>query len=202
MGVTFGHTLPLLVMSVVELFPCESYFRSAIHGVSIFLFYSSFTVMYYASAQWSTIGIMVGAFGCSVLFRPCESHISVRDDAYASHYKDIAEVIIAMMLKMSCACIFSPKEPRDIAMDKLRQMFGTIETALAKLSTGGVAANIKIAKDLLVECEEQAPKTDPKLLIVPGLRTPFKTELYEAALSQTRRIISDLDMFHLGAAAA
>mmetsp|Transcript_28614 Transcript_28614/g.81285 ORF Transcript_28614/g.81285 Transcript_28614/m.81285 type:complete len:942 (-) Transcript_28614:162-2987(-) len=203
MGVTFGHTLPLLVMSVVELFPCESYFRFAIHGISIFLFYSSFTFMYYASAQWSTIGIMVGAFGCSVLFRPCMSHISMSDNAYASHYKDIAEVIIAMMLKMSCAYIFSPKEPRDIAMDKLRQMFDAIETAFAKLSTGelesegGVIANIKIAKGLLAECEAQAPKTDPKLQVVPGLRTPFKKELYEGALSQTRLIISDLDMLVL-----
>mmetsp|Transcript_51643 Transcript_51643/g.148953 ORF Transcript_51643/g.148953 Transcript_51643/m.148953 type:complete len:943 (-) Transcript_51643:107-2935(-) len=203
MGVTFGHTMPLLVMSVIDYLPCDSMFRFVMHATSIFVYYATFTFMYYASEQWSTIGIMIGAFGCFMLFRPCESHIATDNSAYASHYKDIAEVIIAMMLKMTCAYIFSPTEPRDIATAKLEMLFNEILTAFEMLSTGkvegaeSVATCIKNAKGFLKACEEQAPKTDPKLQMVPGLRTNFKKDLYEGALTQARLVISDLDMLVL-----
>mmetsp|Transcript_167876 Transcript_167876/g.539219 ORF Transcript_167876/g.539219 Transcript_167876/m.539219 type:complete len:932 (-) Transcript_167876:289-3084(-) len=196
-GVVFGHTMPLLVMSVISMMDCDSHLRFVCHMASIFTFFFMFTFMYYASDQWSSVGCLIAGFGVYPLFVQCDPDATVN---YGSHYKDIAQVIIAIMLKICFSNVFSRAEPRDDAVDLLKQLNEIAKKAFAAFFEGkiqgedGLQGLREAMKNKFSELETLCPKTDPSLAIVPGARTPFKTALLEAALGHYRLILSDLDM--------
>lgn len=201
MGVVFGHTLPLLVMGVITMFPCDSQFRFALHSACLFVFYFMFCFMYYASEQWATVGVLIAGFGCYPMFHQCDVKGTPVD--YGSHYKDIAQVIIAILLKMAVANLLAPKQPRDNALDSLNQLSVSIHKAFEAFFAGDIEGpeGLKVQRDMvkthLTACETIAPKCDPSLEIVPGGRTHFKHNLFNKALEQFRLVLSDIDMLVL-----
>mmetsp|Transcript_93042 Transcript_93042/g.182287 ORF Transcript_93042/g.182287 Transcript_93042/m.182287 type:complete len:956 (+) Transcript_93042:99-2966(+) len=202
MGVTFGNTLPLLLMSVIELFDCTSYMRFGLHMTSIFVYYVCFTFMYYSSEHWSTIGCLIGAFGCYTLFRPCNAHL---DSDFSGHYKGIAQTIIAMMLKMLVSYLLAPQEPRDLAVQTLKTAFDETEEAIKCFCEGviedtkgvGLEVSVQKVKKAIATCAELGPKCDPIVQMVPGTRTSFKKSLYDFALEQMHLVLGDLEMLVL-----
>jgi len=201
MGVTFGHTLPMLLVSVVGVFGA-GLLRTVTHCASIFLFYFAFPFMYYASDKWATIGFLVGGFGCYTLFTPVKAEAG-SDFQCAKLYKGIAEVIIAILFKMVGAQVMAPTAPRDLAMQALEDTFKEVQQGFEQFIDGdtgseqGLKAKVDKAKGLLALCEDWAPKTEPKLDVIPGKRTPFKKPLFESVLVQLRLLVSDLDMLKL-----
>jgi len=198
--VTLGLTLPLLVMSLLSIFPCESNVRFVLHVMSLFLFNFMFTFMYYSSDQWATIGVCIAGFGVYPMFHQCDNSDVPH---YAAQYKHIAQVIIAILLKMFVAHLLSPQDPRDDALTSLDKLSQSIKDAYHGFITGdidgekGLKASRDNVKKYLGDCETNYPKCDPSLQIVPGTRTPFKHELYGYALHQFRLVLSDLDMLTL-----
>merc|ERR1712190_53135 len=99
----------------------------------------------------------------------------------------------------------APKQPRDNAMDSLKKLTDAIKASYAVfLSLGevehpeqGLKAKRDDVKKYLAECEAILPKCDPSLQLVPGTRTPFKNELFAAALGEMKLMLSDLDMLCL-----
>lgn len=197
MGVTFGQTLPLLVIAALHMLDCSSHIRFVIHAASVFLFFFAFTFMYYASERWSTIAVNVAGFGCYPILSECERGIA---PDYSGRYKAIAQVIFAILLKMAIASLMTPEDPRDIACSRLRTLRRELELAFTAFFAGdiegpqGLKVKRAAVKDALADCEQIAPKCDPSLEMVPGIRTPFKYELYQSTLSQLRLVLSDLDM--------
>merc|ERR1740121_350637 len=204
MGVTLGLTLPLLVMSVLSLFPCDSHFRFFFHVIALFTFNFMFTFMYYSSEQWSTIGVCIVGFGCYPMFHQCDaSQTEGSLINYSAQYKYIAQVIIAILLKMFVANLMAPAESRDVALNLLDKLCTSVTEAYKAFILGdvtgeqGLKAKRDEVKKYILDCEAIYPKCEPGLQIVPGTRTPFKFELYGKALQNLRLVLSDLDMLVL-----
>lgn len=201
MGVVFGHTLPLLVMSVITMLDCDNTARFALHSSTLFVFYFMFTFMYYSSEMWSTVGVCIAGFGCYPMFHQCDNTGAAVD--YGAQYKDIAQVIIAIILKMAVANMLSPAEPRDNAIKVLQELQDAVNKSFEAFFAGnihgdtGLDAHRMRAKTALTACKTIAPKCDPGLQIVPGSRTGFKHNLYNKALETYQLVLSDLDMLSL-----
>eukprot|EP00405_Crypthecodinium_cohnii_P012886 CAMPEP_0206443648 /NCGR_PEP_ID=MMETSP0324_2-20121206/14481_1 /ASSEMBLY_ACC=CAM_ASM_000836 /TAXON_ID=2866 /ORGANISM="Crypthecodinium cohnii, Strain Seligo" /LENGTH=929 /DNA_ID=CAMNT_0053911599 /DNA_START=66 /DNA_END=2855 /DNA_ORIENTATION=+ len=203
-GVTFGHTMPLLVMSVVQLLPCDSCFRFAFHMGSIFMFYVTFNFMNFASLQWSGVGLTIAAFGIYPLFRQCSP--DSLDDNFGAHYKAIAQTIVAIMLKIFTSTVLADSTPRDNAVKRLTEANTLASEAMQAFYSGnvkgqgGLAEKKNALKGKLGELEAIAPLTDPKLEIVPGGRAPFKYSFLTTIIDQYKLILSDMDMLVLAVA--
>lgn len=199
-GVVFGHTLPLLVMSYISMLDCDSTFRFFLHMTSIWLFFFMFTFMYYASDQWSSVGCLVAGFGVYPMFVACKEDMNFN---YDQHYKDIAQVIIAIMLKIFFTNVFTRAEPRDDAIAKMIDLNKATQAAFDAFFDGffegdkGLETLRNTVKSKLEALEAVAPSTDPSLAIVPGTRTAFKYQLLTEVLAQYRLLLSDLDMLVL-----
>lgn len=200
-GVVFGHTLPLLMMSAIHLMDCHSIYRTFMHAISIFVYFFSFTFMYYASASWSSVGKLVAGFGVYGLLVPCHNRDGPAD--YRAEYKQLVQVIIAMMLKMAFTQAFAKTEPRDVCVKKVKEINLCINKAFETFFSGdmhgqnGFQVRRTRLKNFMQELEALAPMSDPTLSLVPGVRTPFKYSLLMAGLQQYRLFLTDLDMLML-----
>jgi len=202
MGVVFGQTLPLLVMSFISIWDCESNLRFIIHLLAIFSFNFVFTFMYYSSEQWGTLGVLIVGFGCYPMFHQCDNGDVMH---YKSQYKDIAQVIVAILLKMLIAQLMAPQEPRDNALASYEKLHDAIKNAYQIFLAEGEVEHPEVSlkayrddvKKYLGECEAILPKCDPSLQLVPGSRTPFKYELFGKSLAHLKLVLSDLDMMIL-----
>lgn len=201
LGVTFGNVLPLLTAFILRAATCESSLHSTIQFMTTFCFYMAFCFMYYASDQWATVGVNVAAFGAPFLLLPCSDDNSAH---YATRYKDIAQVIIAILLKMFVAQVLSKAEPRDVALEKFGTLMKEVRAAYDAFfrgnlnEDGGLLPRRVPIRNLLQECEEIAPTTDPQLHVVPGSRLPFRYRLFIEALKVMRHLVSDLDILAAG----
>jgi len=153
--------------------------------------------MFYASSNWGTIGLNISAFGCFIMLAKCSAG---EDDDYSAEYKQIAQIVCAIMIKMFVASLMSPGEPRDIACERLREAHEYLHLAYRSFFDGHVQGIMGLKeghdkfKDALIACEEIAPKTDPNLEMVPGARMPFKNALFSVTVRQLRLILSDMNM--------
>jgi len=195
-ALVFGHTLPMLAMVGLRIVPCDWLLRPVAHAFVLMFFMAFFFYMYCASQRWSLIGLIVAAFACFPLFHTCDEHAKV---GYSYHYKVIAEVILAILVKMAVQPLFAPKTSRDMAMDKVKELFAEVHNCYEKFFLGhfeekdGFRSKIKVVKQLLAECEELSPMVDPAVELVGWVRLPFKKGLYDSSLKQIRLVTSDLD---------
>jgi len=200
-GIVFGHTMPLLVMSVITLMPCDSPFRFVLHMASIWTFHSMFNFMTFASDQWAGVGQTIAAFGVYPLFQQCAPAGAATH--YGSHYRAIAQTIVGMMTKIFFSNVLAKQEPRDQAINQFRAVNRCCKEALDAFFLGIVkgpegleSARLKLS-GLVSELAATSEYTDPNLAIVPGKRAPFKHSFLKIIIDQYKLILSDMDMLVL-----
>mmetsp|Transcript_39911 Transcript_39911/g.120525 ORF Transcript_39911/g.120525 Transcript_39911/m.120525 type:complete len:958 (-) Transcript_39911:150-3023(-) len=195
-ALVFGHTLPVLAMIAMGHMPCDWWATPFIHAFVLHMFIWASFYMYCASQRWSLIGLIVAAWACFPFFHTCEERAAV---GYEYHYKVIAQIIMALLIKMTIQPLFAPASSRDLAMNSLKALMDEIRKCYESFFKGqfedkdGFRSRIRTCNDMLVSCEALSAKADPAIELVGGIRLPFKKGLYDATLRQLRLVLCDLD---------
>jgi len=196
-GVTIGNILPRLILNFMP--DCLSPWRPPALGGCIFLYLFIFSFWYYTSDQFSYIGCLIGGFGCYPLLGCCKMWDSdmAEDLTFARIYSRIANVLVAILMRMLIEGIFKREEPRDVAVSKMRALGEAFVASYTGLFEGDVVKmreQAALARTLLSECVAIAPACDKSLDVVPGFRVDFKFTLYNELLQNLRIFLCDLEM--------
>eukprot|EP00928_Gymnodinium_smaydae_P055322 TRINITY_DN388_c0_g1_i3.p1 TRINITY_DN388_c0_g1~~TRINITY_DN388_c0_g1_i3.p1 ORF type:complete len:1048 (-),score=249.19 TRINITY_DN388_c0_g1_i3:46-2994(-) len=195
LGVTMGKSLPIIVLTCLSLVSCGVSYRWLLQFITLMLFIFTFCYMYYTSAAFSTVGCLIAGFGTPMLMVTCVA--SGTDYGFAARYREIGQVIAAIVIQTIVDYMLSDLPPRDMAVrlttemsDGLREGFEAFfESDLAGMKEGYKRASAALAKADAIKDE-----TDPKLMVVRGDKVPFKYDAYLQVLNNMRHLLSDLNV--------
>jgi len=98
LGITLGKALPIVLSLVVSAVPI-GWGQSLWHSILVFFYCWFFSMMYYSSPMWGTVGMCIVAFGCYSL-AGVEVHNATSDSVFANLYKEIGTVTVAMLVQI------------------------------------------------------------------------------------------------------
>jgi len=198
LGTSLGKVLPILVMSMVNYFPCGEEARFCVHASLIFLYVFVFIYVYFTSLQWSSVGCNCAAFGCPFLFAPCVLGADLAE-TFKSRYAEIGQVTCAIIVQMVVDACLKSRSTREIAVDHVRALGVACEDGFTAFFDGEAAleGHLVRMRSALQGAEDFLPHTDPKVSVVPGPKTPFKADLYARAIENLRLLVSDFEMLAL-----
>eukprot|EP00913_Durusdinium_trenchii_P015792 g14840.t1 len=122
-GLVLGNVIPLLVLAVVFSFSCESWMRTAAQMILVFLYFLTFSYVYYSSKTWGFVGCALCGFGAYPLMVSCEAGEGAAGSFnyhMRSNYKVIAQTTVAVLIRMFIETALLDKAPRDLAVDQLK----------------------------------------------------------------------------------
>jgi len=151
------------------------------------------------------LGCLIGAFGAYPLLTSCSGlEGSIDNNAkvlgYGYTYEMIAQVVTACLVRMCLETLLRREEPRDLAVDRFKDMGDAFEATFKNFFAGDMAnmeLNISKCKGLHAQCEDLAGAVDPKLDVCPGKRVDFKVNLYTQLVRMARVLVSDVEMLNM-----
>jgi len=192
-GIVLGNIIPVLVLAIVFSFPCESWMRTATQVILVWLYFFLFSYVYYASVTWSFVGCALCGFGAYPLMQACTGGEFSYD--MHGHYQTIAQVTVAVLIRMLIETVLLDKAPRDLAVKQLEDLLDTIQNSYMLFFAGKydqMAENHAKARDMLNNARALHAESSPALEVVPGPRLPFKHTLYGQVLDNLDTGISQL----------
>ncbi|CAE7360461.1 unnamed protein product [Symbiodinium natans] len=199
-GIVLGNIIPVLVLAIVFSFPCESWMRTVTQMVLVWLYFFLFSYVYYASATWSFVGCALCGFGAYPLMQACTG--GSFSYGMHDHYQTIAQVTVAVLIRMLIETALLDKAPRDLAVKQLEDLLDTIHDAYKLFFAGKydqMAEKHTKATDMLSHAKALHAESSPALEVVPGPRLPFKHALYGQVLDQLDMGISQLGVLVVSA---
>ncbi|CAJ1381686.1 unnamed protein product [Effrenium voratum] len=200
-GLVLGNVLPLLVLAIVFIFDCSSMTRTILQSGLVWLYFFTFSYVYYSSKTWSFVGCALCGFGAYPLMVSCSSggefHYNMR-----SNYQVIAQTTVAVLIRMLIETILLDKAPRDLAVDQLQELLDTIKDAYEDFFDGDYEEMKKQheqAGSIMASCDNYHSETAPALEVAPGLRLSFKHKFYGDVLAQLKLALAEMGVLVTGA---
>ncbi|CAE7359026.1 unnamed protein product [Symbiodinium natans] len=119
LGVLLGKFLPILFKATWTAFPCQSTERGILQLVSLFIFVSVWSYVYFSSKMWSTVAVLVGGYGVYPLMVPCDD--LSEDSYYVGLYKELGQVTVAIVLQFCIESALHATSPGELAVRKLEK---------------------------------------------------------------------------------
>lgn len=204
-GLVLGNVIPLLVLAVVFSFSCESWMRTAAQMILVFLYFLTFSYVYYSSKTWGFVGCALCGFGAYPLMVSCEAGEGAAGSFnyhMRSNYKVIAQTTVAVLIRMFIETALLDKAPRDLAVDQLKDLLESVEDAYEEFFEGdfeGMKEKYDQVQKMLASCETYYADTSPQLEFAPGPRLPFKHKFFGDVQAQLKVAISELGVLAIGA---
>ncbi|CAE7641556.1 unnamed protein product [Symbiodinium sp. CCMP2456] len=195
LGVLLGKFWPILLKASWMAWPCQSTQRGMLQLLCLFFFVAGSSYVYYSSKTWSTIAVLVAGYGVYPLMIPCESDVS-EDSYYASLYREIGQVTVAIMLQFVIESALHATSPAELAIRKLEQAVDAIQSGFHGFFKGDLEMMKRglEAEKFLSEARALAAEADPSVQLAPGWQVPFKLRLYNMSLDVMDQIKSDFVM--------
>eukprot|EP00930_Biecheleria_cincta_P044066 TRINITY_DN30230_c0_g1_i2.p1 TRINITY_DN30230_c0_g1~~TRINITY_DN30230_c0_g1_i2.p1 ORF type:complete len:1254 (-),score=157.81 TRINITY_DN30230_c0_g1_i2:48-3578(-) len=208
LGVLLGKVLPLLIVSGFAQLACHSHLRIYGYFAAVWAYVSLFMYMYFTSAQWSLVGCLIAGFGVYPLLVPCSSTLS--PDVYKTRYSELGQMTFAVCVQILVDSLLRSHPPRDMCTyqvkkictalfgepadeDKISAMRALFRSDLSALQTSLAEAEKRIRKARML-----ADEADPKVIVAPGLNTPFKINLLTSALNELVDTLSQFNLVIIG----
>jgi len=192
LGVMLGKFFPILIGAFLYLLPCDSVYRSIIHGSTLFLFILSATYVYYSSQTFGYMACLIAGFGVYPLMQPCKHDL---EDDFASRYAELGEVNVAIMIQFVIDAGLNFTSPKQKAINKLDDITNCCRAVLDAFCEEDIS-RMQRSTGLLAKALEEAESlmtvSDPKNQLAPFFATPFRIELYEKVVHLYRRMLSDM----------
>jgi len=199
-GLVLGNVIPLLVLAVVFMFDCASWMRTVTQSLLVFLYFLTFSYVYYSSKNWGFVGCALCGFGAYPLMVSCDASADGElgfNYHMRSNYKVIAQTTVAVLIRMTIETIFLDKAPRDLAVGAMKNLLETMEDVYEEFFKGDYEA-MKVA-DMLATCVKYYNETAPALEVAPGPRLPFKHKFFGEVQEKLTEVISEMGVLVIGA---
>jgi len=209
LGVVLGKVIPIVILGNLQFFGCENSQRYLAQGIAVYLFIFAFEYVYFTSANWGSVGILIAGFGCYPLiaFPSEESCHADATAGFLNNYEELCEVTACILLQMVVDVLGEHQSAREKATDHIEHATKHAQECLKTFFDGCekdkdlVAMDLKkirdSAMDALAKATEKIPDVDPAKLVAPGPETPFNLSLYTRAISLLQLLVSDLSMIIL-----
>lgn len=200
LGVTLGKCLPIVVVSVLGTFECVSVARLLTQAVLICVYITFFAFVYFNSDMWSYVGCLVAGFGVYQLMAPCDNFN--RTDYYASKYKELGSVIIAIFIQGFLQAMLQRQSAQDVLVERVQKLTAALEAAFEAVfesDVGQLQVFLREVSEHLEAAKAVAPECDPKLQIWRGTLPPFSMHFCTSALKRIELIAAELEMILVAA---
>lgn len=192
LGVLLGKVLPILILSGLAIAGCGN-IRSLAAFFSIWTYVTFFSYMYYTSATWSLVGCLVAGFGVYPLMEPCVSDSpSLSGSVLQARYSELGMITMAVAVQMFIDTLLKRQGPAEVAVKEMQALLDRIFLGYSDRMSGLQAilrSNLPDLQNALIEAEtcmsrakQLCVEADPKQRIMAGPHTPFRIDLYKAAL--------------------
>lgn len=204
-GLVLGNVIPLLVLAVVFSFDCASWMRTVTQSVLVFLYFLTFSYVYYSSKNWGFVGCALCGFGAYPLMVSCDASGTGElgfNYHMRSNYKIIGQTTVAILMRMLIETLFLDHAPRDLAVKAMKDLLETIEDCYEEFFKGDYEA-MKQKHDqvegMAATCQKFYGDTAPQLEFAPGPRMPFKHKFFGEVQDKLGTVIAELEVLTLGA---
>jgi hypothetical protein len=192
MAVVLGKSLPVLIFVLIIVVPCANSYRFALIGLTLVAYMYVFEYISFTSSEWGYAANLIAAFGTPILMTICYS-----EGDFASSYKEIGQVIVAIFIQQTVDTCFCLLEPRDIAIKQLKIAQDALLEGFQYFFEGnlpGMKTQLGTAQAALSCAESHKADCDPKLNISQGLYGPFKYASYLKCLNKLDDLAIDLSI--------
>jgi len=114
---------------------------------------------------------------------------------FASNYKTIAQVTVAIIIRLVVEALFMRDKPRDLLMRQTEELCKITREAYASFFEGNMTHLKECeaqAKAQYAKCAALAPQCSVQLEVCPGIRARFNLDLYNSFLEQMHLLLDDL----------
>eukprot|EP00429_Kryptoperidinium_foliaceum_P139039 CAMPEP_0176288058 /NCGR_PEP_ID=MMETSP0121_2-20121125/53768_1 /TAXON_ID=160619 /ORGANISM="Kryptoperidinium foliaceum, Strain CCMP 1326" /LENGTH=387 /DNA_ID=CAMNT_0017628719 /DNA_START=1 /DNA_END=1161 /DNA_ORIENTATION=+ len=195
LGVTLGKSLPIILVGCIDYFPCISTTRLVLQFTMVLTFVTIFTFVYFNSDMWSYVGCLIAGFGVYQLMVPCSSQEP--DKLFASKYKELGCVIVAIFVQAIVQALFSCKTPRFYIEESTRKTMEGVEgffEGFFEADVNKMQSALQKAGEQLFIANKVAPECHPRLQVVRGRSAPFKVQFCESTLRYLQTAMAEAAM--------
>mmetsp|Transcript_159207 Transcript_159207/g.305444 ORF Transcript_159207/g.305444 Transcript_159207/m.305444 type:complete len:995 (-) Transcript_159207:219-3203(-) len=202
-GVSLGKILPIMFLSLVNIFPCATSMNFLWHIAAIFLYMFGFQYMSFSSLQFGSVGCLGAAYGCAFFFVRCADEGSGTKEAeeanFVARYKEIGQIVGAVVVMIAVDSMFRGEPATETAVNTVKAIKEKVNNAYKAFFAGHV--HLKESHEEIVKAIElakaAAESVDPKLSIAPGYAPPFRYNFFTSLLPLFETFASDFNMLML-----